>query len=109
MHPFFTAWQAWRRSSPPFDAYRSGSRKAATYDAELQLDHVRGSVVTLIGARLSGRDFDFDTRIQDELANLQLLEYVLQQLGDSGVETGALQSWSAETRALLIRFREYIG
>ena len=106
MNPFLRKWYAWQKQTPPFEAYFAGEKRAPTYALELELDHIRSGVRSLVADFTSDKTFDFDARIAAEQVSL---DAVAVRLSESNDDVTRLVAWVAGTRDLLAEFRRYLG
>lgn len=96
---FLLVWRKWLRATPPTERYRSGDKNHSTYGIEVTLDHVRTSVESLVQALMEGKPWNYVRRANEELAELQLVRFLLEKEDDDRAKT--YLSYIALTEELL--------
>lgn len=99
---FNSRWKQWLQRPPAFRAFNTGNQSAPAYGVEGALDHVRTSVLGIVRGIGEGRDWPFRSQIQQELANLQLAETLLDSAEVQPAHRSDLLAWIAATREILL-------
>lgn len=93
----------WRRLPVPTERFRSGNRAAATYEAEIAIDHLKSSVSALLAGWEQGRDWDFPELVAWRTADVEQARRLLGP-DAAGAEPGAsCAAYLDATAALLNR------
>ena len=102
---FIIAWRNWIRADAPIANARERRTSAATYAAEVELDHVISRVHALGMAAMSGKAWRYGEFATDELAILDRILAELAHASGSARLRGRFDEYSRLTRCVLDALR----
>lgn len=100
---FVRAWDAWRSTPLPVEAFRRDRSDEPTFTVEFSLHHLRGHVQGLASAFAEGRPRDYAELVANHLERLHEAEADLENGPVPEADRAPYREYIAATRLLLHR------